>query len=193
MISVKEYTPEFFEQLLEFCKYQKDDSKPSNNMWSEDWEKDSSTLLYILNTNERFSNDRGMFHLLYDDENIIGCGGVYISDFSPRVAIAGVRTWVDKKYRNLQYIKNYILVENKNWAVKRYVDVIALSFNYYNKNLIKLFTKGMKLGTRTENHIFHNNFNMLEFPVMIRNTPQWVIYENLSDYRFDWESIKIKN
>jgi len=190
MISVKEYKSELFGQILEFCKSQKDDSKVSDNMWSENWQNDCNTLPYILKTNERFSNNRGMFHLLYDDEKIIGCGGVYISDFSSRVAIAGVRTWIDRKYRNLQYIKNYILVENKSWAVKRSVDVIALSFNYYNKNLIKLFTIGMKLGTRTEKHIFYNNFNMLEFPVMIRNTPQWVIYENLTDYRFDWGSLK---
>jgi hypothetical protein len=190
MILVKEYKPELFDEVLEFCKVQKDDSEVSSNMWSEDWETDNSTLLYILTANERFSSNCGMFHLLYEDEKIIGCGGVYISDFSPHVAIAGVRTWVDKKYRNLQYIKNYILVENKAWAVKRSVDVIALSFNYYNKNLIKLFTKGMNIGTRTEKHVFHNNFNILEFPVIIKGTPQWVIYENLSNYRFDWSEIK---
>jgi hypothetical protein len=192
MISVKEYKPELFGKVLEFCRTQKDDSEASLNMWTKDWKQNPSTLPYILKTNERFSNDQGMFHLLYDDEIIIGCGGVYISDFSSQVAIAGSRTWIDKKYRNLQYIKNYILVENKTWAVKRSIDVIALSFNFYNQNLIKLFTIGMKLGTRTERHIFYNNFNKLEYPVIIRNTPQWVIYENLSDYRYDWEQLKVE-
>jgi hypothetical protein len=190
MISVKEYTPELFDDVLEFCKNQFDESTVSNNMWSENWMHDSSTLLYILQKNERFSKDSGTFHLLYDDDTIIGCGGVYISDFSPHVAIAGNRTWIDKKYRNLQYMKNYILVENKAWVTKKAVDVIALSFNSYNKNVIKLFIKGMNIGTRTERHVFYNNFNILDFSVIIQHTPQWVIYENLTDFRYDWTTLR---
>jgi hypothetical protein len=190
MISVKEYNKTLFDEVLEFCKSQKDDSEVSNNMWVENWMYDSGTLLYILEANQRFANDTGVFHLLYDDDKIIGCGGVYISEFSPHVAIAGSRTWVDKKYRNFQYVKNYILVENKSWAIKKGVDVIALSFNYYNKNVIRLFMKGINIGSRTEKHIFYNNFNILDFPVIIQYTPQWVIYENLNDFRFDWATLR---
>ena len=192
MISVKEYNSSLFDNLLEFCKSQKDDSTVSNNMWTKDWRNNPATLPFILETNERFSNNCGMFHLLYDNENIIGCGGVYISDFSSRVAICGVRTWIDKKYRNLQYIKNYILVENKNWAVNKSVDTVALTFNYYNRNLMRLFIRGQNIGTRSDKHMFYKNFNIVDYPVIIRNVPQWVIYENLSDFRFRWDSIKLE-
>jgi hypothetical protein len=190
MISVKEYDPKVFYEVMHFCKRQLDDSEVSNNMWIPQWRSDPSTLLYILKRNDRFSGNQGRFHLLYDDEKIIGCGGVYISDFSPRVAIAGVRTWIDKDYRNFQYMKDFILIENRNWAIEQSIDVVALSFNYYNKNLIKLFTRGQKIGTRTDRHMFYKNFNVVESPVMIRNMPQWIIYENLTDYRFDWNQIK---
>ena len=40
--------------------------------------------------------------------------------------------------------------------------------------------------------MFYNGLKELEYPVNIQNTKQYVIYENLVEYTYDWESIKWK-
>lgn len=180
-----------FEKLLLFCKEQSvDESMAASNMWSENWRELPETLLNILYNSERFFNGRGKFFILYDREKIIGCSGIYISEFSERIALAGTRTWLDRKYRTRQFVKDYFLVEQRKWAIENNIDIVALSFNDYNKNLIKLFKKGQAIGSRTENHLFYKNFNVLDFKVMIQYIPQWVIYETLTGYDFNWESIR---
>lgn len=192
MITVVEYSSEYLETVIDFCRnqYEKDNGLAAENLWNIDWENKPNTVPYLLTKSERFLEPKGKMHLLFDDNSIIGMGGVYISDFSEKVAIAGVRTWVDRNYRNRQLIKDYILVKNKEWAVSRGVDIIALTFNEYNRNIIRLFEKGQNIGSRTNAHMFHSNINYLDFPVMIQGIRQWVIFENIKDNKFRWENLK---
>lgn len=173
------------------------DQPASINLWSADWQSNSHTLSYILTNTNRFDGVNGDFHILYDDSNIVGCSGVYKSEFNKDIVIAGVRTWVKKEYRHLALNKDYLLVEQKKWAVDRNAKIIALSFNEYNKNIIQIFKRnrlGEKSGrieSREPRHMFYNGLQEVNFPVMIQYTPQWVIYEKIDHtFDFDWNSIK---
>ena len=189
MIHQRAYDESQFETILRFCEGQADLSLPSLNLWDGGWENKPHTLPYILKNTAQFS-DNGQLSMVFDDDILIAVGGVYVSDFSKDVALAGVRTWVDKKYRNQQIIRNFVLPANKQWVRQRQVPVIALTFNEYNKNLIKLFSAGQKRYTRQLHNIFAENFNVVDFPVIIRNTIQWVIYEQLGSTDFSWVTIK---
>ena len=194
MITVAPYKTEDCSNLLKFCRIESMDKHPSSeNMWHTNWETMPNTLPYILQFGNRFAERNGEFYILRDDNNnIIGCSGIYVSEFSPRVALAGTRTWINRKYRNMQLVKNYLLVAQRDWAVRNNIEIVACSFNEHNKNIRTLFSRGQKIGTRTPNHMFYKNFNVLDFMVTIQNVPQWVIYENLTDFKFDWESIRLE-
>ena len=167
------------------------------NLWSEDWESNVHTLPYILTNTTRFDGSNGNFFILYDNDKIVACGGVYVSDFNKDIAIAGVRTWVKKDYRHLALNKDYLLVEHKKWAIDKNMKMIALSFNDYNKNIIQIFKRGRlgekpgRINNREPKNIFYNGLQEVKFPVTIQYTPQWVIYEKLDNsFDFDWESLK---
>ena len=103
-------------------------SQPASiNLWTENWQSDSHTLSYILTNTTRFNGVNGEFYILSDNGKIIGCSGVYISEFSKDIVIVGVRTWINKKYRHLGLNKDYLLVEQKKWATNRNAKIIALS------------------------------------------------------------------
>ena len=171
----------------------------SINLWTEDLQSNSHTLSYILTNTNRFDGVNGDFYIIYDNRRIIGCSGVYISEFSKDIVIAGVRTWITKEYRHLALNKDYLLVEQKKWATDRNAKIIALSFNEYNKNIIQIFKRnrlGEKSGrikSREPKHMFYNGLQEIEFLVIIQYAPQWVIYEKLDlNFTFDWTTIKWK-
>jgi len=127
---------------------------------------------------------------------IIGCGGIYLSGFDPTFALAGCRTWMHRDHRNRSLPREILLPAHKQWAKDRNARAVGITFNDYNKNLISTW-KRTRLGEerlpRQPYHLFYDNFNEVEFPVIIQYTKQWVIYETLdSTFNFDWDSIKCK-
>jgi hypothetical protein len=184
------------EDFLNFCKKSslEKDKLASVNMWSEDWENSKNTLPYILFKTDRFKNSNGEFHLAVDNNNnIIGCSGVYISDFSKEIAIAGCRTWILKEYRNMHIPRDFLLPFNKEWALNQSCKVIALTFNDYNKKLIDSWKRirfGEKRTSREEKHLFFKNFKEVPFSVNIQYTKQWLVYEEIDKLNFDWNLIK---
>jgi hypothetical protein len=186
----------------DFFKFLKTESlevtQPASvNLWTEGWGTNVHTLPYILTNTKRFDSTNGEFYILHDSDTIVACGGVYTSDFSKDIAIAGVRTWVNKEYRHLTLNKDYLLVEHKKWAMGRNMKMIALSFNDYNKNIIQIFKRGRlgekpgRITSREPKHMFYYGLQEVTFPVTIQYTPQWVIYEQLdSSFEFDWEILK---
>jgi hypothetical protein len=184
--------------FLNFCKKEFEESSDpaASNMWSSDWKIDSYTLPNLIYIQKRFNSSHGQFSLLLADDAIIGCAGVYISEFSSTFAVAGCRTWVSKPYRNMLLVREYLLPKQKSWAQNKNLGAIGLTFNSYNKNLAKIWEKrrlGEKRNERESQHMFYNGFQKVEFPVLIKNTSQWVIYEKLNeDWNFDWEIIKCK-
>lgn len=168
-----------------------------SNMWSDNWINENYTLPYILEKIDRFNGVNGEFHLLYSNDDIIACGGVYKSDFSPKVGVAGVRTWVDQKYRHHSLLREYLLPHHKKWCIDNNLSIVLLTFNDYNKNIVEIF-KRRRLGekidrtsTRQAHHLFYNGINEIGFPIVIQYTKQWGIYEQLDPtFIFDWETIK---
>ena len=165
-----------------------------SNIWSTNWLKNESTLPYILESTDRFQGDKGDFIILTYNKNIVGCAGVYVSDFDDKIAIAGSRAWITDEFRNKALIRNYILPYQKKWAIAQGCKQIALTFNEYNKNLINTFKRNRlgieKLSTRTPEHLFYNGIEEVPFPVIVQNSIQWVVYERLDpNWSFDWSKL----
>ena len=187
-------------KFFSFLKSTHHSNSPATvNMWDDNWQSKKETLPYLLEKTNRFDGVNGEFHIFYDDVSPIACGGVYISDFSNRIAIGGVRTWVAKEYRNNSILREYLLPAHKLWCQERNIDIIALTFNEYNKNLPQVF-KRRRLGesieritTREPKHLFYSGLIEVPFAMSIQYTKQWVIYERLSDWDFDWKIIEWKN
>lgn len=185
--------------FIKFCKTAFKENLPASaNMWKKDWDKGSNdTLLFLLNYTNRYSLPNGEFFVLFEDNKIIGCSGVYISDFSKDIAVAGVRTWIAKSHRHMLLNKEFLLPIQKKWAINRGLKAIALTFNEYNKSIVKIF-KRIRLGesptritSRKEHQLFFNGLNELPFTVTVQYTPQYLIYEILdTSFNFNWETIK---
>ena len=183
------------DNFLDFCKTAslEVDQPAASNMWHDNWSEENYTLPYILFKDNRFKNPKGEFFILKHNDLIIGCSGVYISEFNNQIGILGCRTWVSKDYRNQSLVRDYILPAHKQWAIDNNCKVIAITFNDYNKNLIETFKRkrlGETRSPRQPHHLFYSNFNEVDFPVVIQHTRQWVIYEKLDvTFDFDWTSI----
>ena len=184
------------EDFLAFCKNARtsDTDAAAINMYDEDWELQPHTLPYILEKTNRFSGKNGEFYILTANDIIVACGGVYRSEFNKSIAILGCRTWINDGYRNKMLSREHLLPAQKEWAINNGCIALAITFNDYNKNLIKTFQR-VRLGEartpREPKHLFYNNMHVLEFPVTIQYTKQWVAYEQIeSDWSFDWTRLK---
>lgn len=197
LIAFDDLTKDQINSFFKFCKEASLEKLPAaQNMWQDDWENRTETLPFILNRTDRFKT-KGQFHILFDNDNVVLCGGVYISDFSKSIAIAGTRTWVNKQYRHKSLVRDYLLPFHKKWAIEHGSKQIVICFNEYNKALKKIFFRsrlgesGERLYFRTEEHLFFSNINEPPFPVNIQDTAQWILYEKLDpNWEFDWNSIK---
>ena len=181
----------FFKFLQEASK---ETTQPAHeNMWDDAWEDKNFTLPYLLEKTDRFTNN-GIYHILFDNDTVVACSGIYTSAFCPELAIAGTRTWVGKEYRNLSLAREYLLPAEKKWAIANKFKGIAICFNDYNKNMTKIWQRvrlGENRSPRQPHHLFYNGVNELEFSVTIQYTKQWIMYEKLDpSFDFDWVSIK---
>lgn len=195
LISYKDLTVSQHNTFFDFLKEAgSETTQPSHeNMWSNDWQNKNYTLPYLLEYTDRFKNT-GNFNILFDNQKVVACSGVYTSSFCPKLAIAGTRTWISKEYRNLSIAREYLLTTEKDWAIKNNYGAIAICFNEYNKNIIEIWKRtrfGEKRTPRQPHHLFYNGVNDPGFPVTIQYTKQWIIYEKLDpSFDFDWATIK---
>lgn len=183
-----------------FFEYLKDISLPENkdlaavNMWSSDWENEPKTLMYILCKTDLLTDANGDYHVIFDEHGEVACSaGVYKSEFDKSFGLS-TRLWVQKKYRNL-YLGGYTLqTEMKKWCLLNNCKAGGMSFNEYNKNLKYLFKRRRGAPELTEKNLFYNGVWEVEFPIVIKYTKQWLLYEKFDlSYEFDWESIKAKD
>jgi hypothetical protein len=186
------------EKFYSFCEAVGTTSKDpaAKNMWGGE----NTTLPFLLNNRDRFKYPNGNFSVLFDEDKVIACSGVYRSSFDANIGIAGVRTFIHEQYRHLSLNREYFLVEQKKWCLSNNIKIVMLTFNDYNKNLINVFKrrrlgeKNDRCNTREPKHLFYSNFNEVPFPVTIQYTPQWAIYEKLDPtFEFDWSSIRVDN
>lgn len=193
--SLNKKEKDHFFQYLQSVKAS--DAQAYANMWDDNWIDKVNTLPYVLEQTDRFNDINGEFHIIYNDSDIVACGGVYRSQFSNSVGIGGVRTWTNYKYRHQSLLRDFLLPLHKSWCIEHDMKMILLSFNEYNKNLIQVFKRRRlgeqkeRINNRESHHLFYNGVNELEFPVTIQYTKQWIMYEKLDpSFEFDWTSIK---
>ena len=183
---------EIFFNFMQEAK--KETTQPAyKNMWDDDWHNKTNTLPYLLEKTSRFS-ERGQYNIVFNNEKVIACSGVYTSNFCLELAIAGTRTWVHTDYRNKSIARDILLPTEKEWAIENKFKAIAICFNDYNKNMSNIWKRirfGEKRTPRQSHHLFYNGVNELEFPVTIQYTKQWIMFEKLDpSFEFDWTSIK---
>jgi hypothetical protein len=163
------------------------------NMYDNDWHTKNNTLMYILEYTDRFKNN-GFYQVVFDNDKVIASGGAYASDFSKDIAILGTRTWIHKDYRHKLISREQLLPNEKKWAIENGFKIIVLTFNDYNKNLMKLWNRtrlGESRPVRESHHFGFNGVTELEFPVTIQYTKQWVLYEKLDpSFDFDWSVLQ---
>jgi GNAT superfamily N-acetyltransferase len=185
------------DQFFKFCKEASlQDDPAAINMWADDWQSQPHTLPYILTNSDRHSGNNGEFFLVTCQSEIVGCGGVYFSNFNSKFALAGCRTWMHQDYRNQSLPRELLLPAQRQWAKDHNATAVGITFNDYNKNLISTWKRtrlGENRSPRQQYHLFYDNFNEVKFPVTIQYTKQWIIYEKLdSTFNFDWTIIQCK-
>jgi hypothetical protein len=189
------------EKFYLFCKEASiNQTHPAaKNMWDNNWDNNPSTLPYILEIEQRFSGSNGEFFILFFNNNIVGCSGIYKSQFDKNIGIAGVRTWIADSYRNNSINREYLLPTQKQWAKDNNCKIVALTFNEYNKNIIQIFKRKRlgeirdRINSREPFHLFYSGLEEVDFPVTIQYTKQWVIYEKLDPtWNYNWSTIKWK-
>ena len=173
----------------------KDNSPAMINMFSLNWRVEENTLRYILDVEEKFN--KGAYYILFDDDIPVASGGVYFSEWTDDIAMAGIRTWAHTEHRNKLLVAEHILPACKEWSNENNCKAITLTFNDYNKNLIKVCVRtragesATRISGRTPRRLFYNGANVLDFPLEINYTKQWLIYEKLNnDFNFNWEEFK---
>lgn len=169
-------------------------SQPAHiNMYDSDWENKNNTLMYILEFTDRFKHN-GFYQVVFEGDKAIASGGAYVSDFSKDVAILGTRTWIHKDYRHKLISREQLLPNERKWAIDNGLKAIILTFNDYNKNLMKLWSRtrlGESRPTRESHHFGYTGVTEVEFPVTIQYTKQWVLMEKLDPlFEFDWSLLK---
>ena len=183
--------------FIEFLKEARSETtQPAHvNMYDVDWNSKPNTLMYILENTDRFKIN-GFYQIVFDGSRVIASGGVYTSEFSNDIAILGTRTWIHKDYRHKLISREYLLPNEKKWAIENGFKAIVLTFNQYNKNLIKLWYRtrlGESRSIREKHHFGYNGVTEIEFPVTVQFTKQWIIYEQLDkDFCFDWKILQYK-
>lgn len=200
MLKVKKYNELNELELKTFwdtieLESQRDSSPAMVNMHSKVWRNETNTLRYLLEIENKFSV--GEYFVLFDDSVPVASGGVYFSEWSNDIAMAGIRTWAHTEHRNKLLVAEYILPACKAWAVKNMCQAITLTFNDYNKNLIKVCIRtragesATRISGRTPKRLFYNGAVVVDFPLEINYTKQWLIYEKLNEnFDFNWEEFK---
>lgn len=186
---------QFKASFFSFCKsaFEEKDHPAHTNMWDDNWDQNNNTLLYHLYVSKRLCCDTGETFILKKEDQMIAVSSIYVSPFDENVAIGGVRSWVNAEFRGRFMIGRHLLPLQLAWAKNKKLKTIALTFNEYNRDLIKYFKRtgfGIKKN-RNPNSLFHNGLHEVKFPINLQYTKQWAIYHKIDEeYCPDWENIK---
>lgn len=191
-------TPETFEKLMIFCRQATDENKHDarSNMQADGWETNTSSLLYLLLTEKRFSRSRGGLQLLMNDNEIVAVSGYYRADFNDGVYLMGVRSWVLKTHRFNLLVAEYLLPFQLKEIRKHGGHTAAISFNDSTRSFAKLIERSNKSADAKLKFFFGENYpeiykdmTLWERPVKIKEVKQWVLIKKLLPSDFDWNQI----
>jgi len=193
--SVRSFESVDKEHFFNFCQQAfLDTAQPAHtNMWSDTWQTETHTLPYLLEIENRFSDPKGKFFVIYYNTDIIGCSGIYQSDFNQHVCIAGIRSWINSDHRGKFLLGKYLFPEQVRWAKQHNYKQIVITFNEYNVNLKNIFLRtgvGVKKNRQVDS-LFYTGIHQVDFPVTIKHTKQWILYQKLDEnWDFDYSQIK---
>lgn len=188
-----------FEKIKDFCRlaYSEQKHEARDNMVVEDWQNKPSSLLYLLQTEKRFTQEKGGLQLLLSPDNaIVAVSGYYQSDFHPAIYIMGVRSWVLKEHRFNLLIAQYLLPYQLEKIKSRSADAAIISFNESTSSFAKLIERSNKNSEAPLKFFFGENYpdiykdmRLWKDPVKIKNVKQWILIKKISQNDFDWNSI----
>ena len=192
------YTKNQIDDIILFCReiQSNTNSNADTNMVADDYEAKTNSLLYTLLIEKRFSNNRGIFNLLYLDKKLISLSGAYKSDFDSRAVIGGVRTYTLDQYRNQFHHSEQILPAQISWARTQNAEVFCLTFNLYNEWLAKFIERansgrGIVLGKPVPESLV--GFQRHPKIVKIKETKQILLKKYLiNNYTVNFSEIEIE-
>lgn len=192
--------------LIAFCNEAIKDKKLDLKNWSvENWQNSPHSLLYCLCKERRFSEDRGLFYMLYAGGRLQAISGVYRSDWAPNeIAIGGVRTCTLPRARSSSiavhggfYHGDHIMPAQVEWARSKGLKAFILTFNETNLWLAKFILRihqgrsvllGYKLTDKARE--LYQDFYLYPKKLIIKNTLQWVLVKKLDeDFVFSEEAL----
>jgi len=161
----------------------------------DNWENFSNSFFYVFLTEQRFSKDNGGVVLITDGDKLCGISGFNVSSLDPNVYILGVRTIVDRAYRNKLLMSTYFIPEQLK-QVSGKAKLVIFLFDTDNKfSLYTVFVTG-KLNALLQNRLgdfsdLWGNLQSVPFPIKINHVFQNALYIKIDTaFVFDWELLK---
>ena len=194
-------SPHQTEELRELCSLAADE-RLAPNWLPDDWESKTSSLFYLLHREGRFSEGRGRFFLLYDQDRLVACSGVYLSAWSNQVAVGGVRTFTHPRYRmafaretGKFYHSDILLPWQFEWARRQGCVAFALSFTEESKTLLEFLRRigrgeAVALGLKPspETAKFYSHFVLHPEKVLVQFVEQDLYYRVIQPSQFQPET-----
>lgn len=190
---------EWLQKITSFCEKAGSENKhdAAINMQVHEWQNQPQSLLYLLCIEKRFHSTRGGLFLLISDNEIIALSGYYKADFNDQIYIMGVRSWVLKPYRLNLLIADYLLTSQFEKIKTFKAKMAIITFNESTKAFADLIQRTNK-NLHIENKFFfgknypkiYEDMVLVDFPVNIKKTKQWILIKKLSDIEFDWNTLR---
>jgi hypothetical protein len=173
----------YFNDICTLCLECENDKKEKEetvkNMSTQDWENNSSSVLYRIYKKKMFHNGNGLVTLIYDENKIVGISAVERwSDNPKNCAVLAKRLYILKSYRNRNLFHNYILNKQIDWCKENEIKLGIITINEYQKDRALKLVKRLLEGTAKQfiNKSPLEEWGMYPNMVEIYDTPQYFIY-----------------
>ena len=174
VIAINKEDPDHYRLVTGFCKTieaTEPNHPAASNMKYTDWGNNPASVLFLLYNEQRLVPPTGQYFVLCNDMQTISASGVYIKDST---AILLVRTWTLKEFRTQYLLHEYLLPKQLEWAKANGATRAMITVNEYNRGLLTIFRRAMKI----EHHPmskWYKNATINDEPEIIQHTLQWTI------------------
>ena len=201
----EDVTVEIEKDLTEFCAQAEVDEKhPVENWAGRAWQTNSSTLLYCLLIEKRFSRDLGKLFILRHLGKIIAVSGVYRSDFHPQIFIGGVRTLTLPEFRSrgrqerTTFHSDRLFPAQLQWAREMGAKAFLMTFNDHNFWLAQIALRaatgraaflGLPMGAAAQQ--FYEGFELCPKKLFIKFVYQHTLIKKLDpEFNYSFQSME---
>lgn len=198
-VNSESVTDDLIEVIKNLCQEALAENKHEarTNMEIDNWQNISSSLLYLLLIEKRFTPGNGGLLLLLEGSKAIGVSGYYRSDFDSGIFLMGVRSWILKKYRFNLLIAKYLLPYQLEKIKNLGAHTVAITFNDATRPFAQLIERSNK-NSESKNKFFfgseypdiYKDMTFLNEPMKIKNVKQWVLIKQISPSDFNWSQLR---